>query len=387
MQVIIKLTTACNFQCVYCSEGDKEVQYLDYAMIKKLIDELPEVLDTCGEKNIELLWHGGEPLLVKREFLEQCMEYACQVLKDYHLQFLMQTNGYLIDEAWINTFKKYDIGVGISLDGYKELHDANRQTKDGKDTFDTIIQNIRRMKSEELSVGTLMVLNTENEVDVEQLYKFLRTELVSVKIHPVIPCGRAAKIENSELIYDRYISLLKALYYKYLEDETALVLDPLSELIQAILYEIPVRECSFNGTCGTYFLSLYTDGTIGFCGRSETAEKFIYGNLKENSLLSLYRSAQAQAIRQRQDFLQNNECKDCDVWELCHGGCSFEAVNWYGTLEHKYPYCDQRKEFIHFLQTEGLQLLKQSLIKRKRAIRILLNEERDILEDLRYEGK
>ena len=389
MQIIVKLTTDCNFRCVYCSEGDKKSEYLPYSTIKKLIDELPELLDYCEDKDIELLWHGGEPLLVSRTFLEKCMDYAQKKLKKYNLKFLMQTNGYLIDMNWIETFKKYNIGIGISLDGYEELHDKNRITKKGEKTFDKILHNIHVMKEAGLSVGILMVLNTAQKVNVDQLYEFIRRESVSMKIRPVIPCGRASEIKDSEVIYGRYIELLKVLYSKCLENDSSVsfILDPLDELMQAILYDVPVCECSFNGTCGIYFFSLYSDGNIGFCGRSGSAENLIYGNLKDQSLISLYQSVQAQQIRHRQVFLQEHDCKNCDVWKLCRGGCSFEAINWYGTLEHKYPYCAQRKEFIHFLQTEGVKLLKQSLVRRKRVIRGLIKEEKAILEDLENERK
>lgn len=72
MQIIVKLTTNCNLECVYCSEGLSSMQTLDISIFKKLINELPELLNKYGQKEITILWHGGEPLTVgKNIYLKQ----------------------------------------------------------------------------------------------------------------------------------------------------------------------------------------------------------------------------------------------------------------------------------------------------------------------------
>ena len=40
MQFIVKATTACNFQCVYCSEGDRKEEFLAEDVFCKLVDEI-----------------------------------------------------------------------------------------------------------------------------------------------------------------------------------------------------------------------------------------------------------------------------------------------------------------------------------------------------------
>ena len=64
MQVIVKLTTGCNLKCVYCSEGNIDKEDLSIEILYKLIDELPILLNKYKDNNIDLLWHGGEPLIV-----------------------------------------------------------------------------------------------------------------------------------------------------------------------------------------------------------------------------------------------------------------------------------------------------------------------------------
>lgn len=387
MQIIVKLTTNCNLKCVYCSEGDKQSSILPKELLYKAIDDLPVLLNKYAEKDISLLWHGGEPLTVGKKYLAEAMEYAAEKLKDFNLKFLIQTNGTLIDDEWIALFKKFNVSVGVSLDGYKELHDSNRMTKDEEPTFDLIIENIKRLKEAGLNCGTLMVLNTAGKIDLDKLIDCIEKYNFQPKIHPVISCGRAADTDSIP-VYANYIELMKKLYTRCMESDSDIIIEPLNELMDAILDLAPVRECSFNGSCGKDFLCLYTDGNVSFCGRADNTDtNYLYGNIADKSLTELFESANAQLIRNRQQYLQQHECCNCPYWQFCHGGCSFEAVVNTGKLNSKYSNCEMRKKLIDFLQTEGLDLLKKRLLKQKQRYRLLIKEQEKMLGSLYDAGK
>lgn len=387
MQVIVKLTTRCNLKCSYCSEGDKAPETLDMLVLKKLIDEIPEILNKYKQKDITLLWHGGEPLLLGKAYLTEAMQYAEKKLFNYRVRFSIQTNGTLIDNEWIDIFKQFDVGVGVSLDGYKEIHDINRMEPDGTPTFDKIMSNIILLQNNGINVGTLMVLNTMSNINIEKLWNLIKTYNLNIKIHPVIPCGRAANNKYEKQIYDNYVNILKELYKLYINEDETIEIEPLNETINAILKLSPMRECSFNGTCGQNFICLYPDGAIGFCGRSSHDKNFVYGYLQECRLIDLYESAFAEKVRKRQSFLKDNDCKNCTYWNLCYGGCGFEALNAYGTINAKHPNCEARKKLLKFLETEGLLMLKQRLIKEKQYYKNKIEEKKSLLRELKNAQK
>ena len=62
MQIVVKTGTNCNFACVYCSEGDRKLIELKEDVFKKLIDDLPALLEENNDRKVNILWHGGEPL-------------------------------------------------------------------------------------------------------------------------------------------------------------------------------------------------------------------------------------------------------------------------------------------------------------------------------------
>lgn len=41
----------------------------------------------------------------------------------------LQTNGYLLDDAWCKFFKENQFLIGLSIDGTKQLHDMYRHDK------------------------------------------------------------------------------------------------------------------------------------------------------------------------------------------------------------------------------------------------------------------
>ena len=369
MQFILKLTTACNLNCVYCSEGDCAASTLPEKIFYKLVDEMPPLLKQLETEDAEFLFHGGEPMLYGREGLKRLIDYARENLRDFKIRFLMQTNGTLIDDDWIKFFKAEEISVGVSLDGYSELHDKNRRTKTDEPTAEKVLHNLKLLREADLGVGTLMVFNSPENVDANKLFDFIQAHELHPKIHSVVPCGRALEVKNFDEIYAAWVELMQKLFEKSLARDGADVIQPLDEIVDAILELAPIRECSFNGTCGKSFISVYPDGEIGFCGRDNFSRHLTYGNLRYKTLLELYNSANAEKIRARQSYLAAHDCKGCADWKICHGGCAYEAVNFFGTLEAKYPNCAGRKKFINWLRRDGLKLLKAALVREKKRLR------------------
>ncbi len=382
MQIIVKLTAECNLSCSYCSEGNSKIARLPVDIFYKLVGDIPEFCRSTGTTTVEFLFHGGEPMLYGRSALKDLMDYAREHLGDLEIQFLMQTNGTLIDAEWIDFFKKEQVSLGISLDGYPEIHDKCRRTKKGEPTANTIIENIHAMRERGITVGTLMVLNSSETVDVKKLFDFICKEKLHPKIHPVVPCGRAAERDDVHEVYKNYVALMEKLCELALTQSMQDVIQPADELLDAILNLAPMKECSFNGSCGKNFICLYPDGEMGFCGRDNATRHLVYGNIMNNSLLELYNSDNAKKIRQRQMYLKENDCKNCSEWELCHGGCAFEAINASGKLEAKFAHCEERRELLKWMRTKGLALLKNALVQQKTKHRNELRTKKQLLREI-----
>lgn len=386
MQFIIKVTSACNLSCTYCSEGLRQLENLNIGIYKSFVDGIPKLLRHVGHKNVDIIWHGGEPLLIGKQWITEAIEYTNEVLSDFEISYSIQTNATLIDEEWIQIFKEFDFSIGISLDGYKELHDQYRIAKNGQGTYETIITNIKSLKSQGIPASLLMVLNS-TVIDLDKLWNSLEDLNLNLKIQPVVPIGNAEnQLVETNNIYNNYSTVLKYIFKKLLTSHMDITVQPISNLLTTILTNNSIGECSYNGTCTRNIITLYPNGDVGFCGRMTNENKsYIYGNILNHDIISLYDSEVSEKIRNRQIYLQENDCKECAFWEFCHGGCTVDALSSNGDINSKYHYCEGYKELLYYFMTEGLTELKKALVNRKMRYRLLIEEKDKLIKELHDE--
>jgi uncharacterized protein len=117
--VVTPIGVRCNLQCSYCYEdpqrdaGNAGGSY-DLAAIKDSVTR---------EGGGPFLLFGGEPLLLPKNVLRELWAWGL----DQYGSNVVQTNGTLIDDEHIDLFRKYNVRVGVSVDGPEELNDARWQ--------------------------------------------------------------------------------------------------------------------------------------------------------------------------------------------------------------------------------------------------------------------
>lgn len=123
--ITLVLTHQCNLRCVYCYEQNKSPKTMPLETVLRIIDEELTMDDGTGE--VEFDFFGGEPLLafdVIKAAVEQTVSKTYN--KDYI--FFITTNGTTLTEDQKDWFRAHadHLQMGLSLDGTKEMHDANR---------------------------------------------------------------------------------------------------------------------------------------------------------------------------------------------------------------------------------------------------------------------
>jgi uncharacterized protein len=126
---------------------------------------------------LTVIWHAGEPLVVPASFYETAFA-AIEALKPASLHILhsIQTNGMLITPQWCELFKKWNVGVCVSVDGPKHLHDAHRVTRSGQGTFDKTIAGIRLLRREKVPFHVISVLSQQAMNEPQQMLDFYLSE-------------------------------------------------------------------------------------------------------------------------------------------------------------------------------------------------------------------
>ena len=134
IEIVFKITSRCNLDCTYCyyfngmnPSAHNLPAVISKENIKNVVCFIKEGVDELGLKKVNFDFHGGEPLLMNKSRFEWMCKYINDELKSFvEFDFTLQTNAIAIDDEWIDLFEKYNISIGVSLDGPKEYNDINR---------------------------------------------------------------------------------------------------------------------------------------------------------------------------------------------------------------------------------------------------------------------
>jgi radical SAM protein with 4Fe4S-binding SPASM domain len=369
--VILKATTACNLGCAYCygEYGGKESgEMLSVPTATAFARQLPSILNE--REVVEILWHGGEPTLVAPEVFAEIQQAFDDVLTPlgHSVSVSMQSNGFSISQQWRETIRRFDVGLGISMDGPVFLQDARRRTKRGTPSGAEVAKTIRALLDERIYPSLLCVVSAEHVAHVGEITDWIEEMRLPVRFNPLFASGRAQNAISPKM----YFGFLRALFGELCERSIESSVQPLKWMLEAVLYEKPPTECSFDGRCGEAFVSLFPSGDVGVCGRSN----LVYGNITEKTLAEMWAGTARKRLLARQEYLAGH-CAGCAVRHRCHGGC--QAI--FGDAPQE-EYCEALRELFLFLATDGMSALRQSIVAQRDKIKAELRQlksEREIL--------
>jgi len=139
-QFILKLNGRCNLACTYCYVY--EMADTSWRSKPRMISA--QTLDCTARRiaehavahelaEVEVVLHGGEPLLCGVSFIDDAVSRLRNALPAaIRLSVRLQTNGTLLTPAVLDTLVKRDVRVGVSFDGTARSHDARRVHADGR---------------------------------------------------------------------------------------------------------------------------------------------------------------------------------------------------------------------------------------------------------------
>lgn len=174
--VVVQPTPFCNIHCSYCylpQRNDKAVMH------PSTVQATFERVFSSGwaSDDLTVIWHAGEPLVVRPEFYERAFQII-EALRPagVRVRHSLQTNGLLISREWCELFKRWQVGIGVSIDGPKRFNDAHRRTRTGKSTFEQTVAGIRLLREERVPFHVITVLTGASMEAPEELLDFYRSE-------------------------------------------------------------------------------------------------------------------------------------------------------------------------------------------------------------------
>lgn len=103
-----------------------------------------DFLLTSSKLDLQYHFFGGEPLIAPFERIEKTILYGERQMKKLKrkIQFIITTNGILLDEKKIKFFRDHDVFLELSLDGKQESQDKNRPQVGGGSSYKLIVKKL-----------------------------------------------------------------------------------------------------------------------------------------------------------------------------------------------------------------------------------------------------
>jgi uncharacterized protein len=322
----------CNLECQYCYYLQKESLYPEsrsFRMSDELLEDyiVQQVASTPGNE-ILFSWHGGEPTILGLDYFRLIVELQrrhCPAGK--HIANSIQTNGVLLTEEWCRFLAAEQFGVGLSLDGPRELHDAYRTTKDQRATHRQVMQAYRLLRQHKTPVDLLCVVHAQNVRHPLEVYHFFKE--IGVQYLSFIPLveplpGDPGRVSERTVPAEAFGDFLCAIYDEWVRHDMGRVIVQIFEEAARPAYGLRHSLCVFRPTCGDVPV-IEHNGDFYQCDHFVTPEHRL-GNIRGTPLVELLENPAQEAFGQAKQDTLTRQCLACDVRTSCNGGCPKDRI-------------------------------------------------------------
>lgn len=352
----MKVTNNCNLACPYCY--NREQKNRTFMSRKVLETTIAKVLNRFD--HVRFIWHGGEPLLVGKNFFKVAKKYQLKyqsIGTNKTFKNSIQTNGTKLDKEWAKWFKLEDFSIGISIDGPEDITNQSRFTRNGA-SFDDICRGIGFIRNETGGVGVICVVHKLNAFRGAEVYDFFKK--IHVDSVALLPNMNDPRLPDYHLDDQAFFAFHKDFFNSWIHDPDPIEeVIPFRQIINSLLGYQP-NLCSYSAGCFRDFLAIEPDGSVYPCS-ALCSDKYLLGNISRDDIDKLYASSRIIKLRQDMAMSLKKLCGNCQYLAVCQGGCREAANIAYGSLEKKDPQCAGRQQLFEHVKTKLKEQLGNKL--------------------------
>ena len=304
---------------------------MSYEVGKKALDFL--IANSGNRVNLEVDFFGGEPLM-NFQVVKDLVAYgrSQEPIHNKKFRFTLTTNGVLLSDDVMEFANKEMSNVVLSIDGRKEIHDMMRPTRNGKGSYDIIIDKFKKMaelrnQTNYYVRGTFTHFNTDFSEDVLHLADM---GFKQISMEPVVATEDAEyAIQESDLpkLFEEYDALAKEMVKREKEGKGFNFFHFMIDLSGGPCLYKRLSGCG----SGTEYLAVTPWGDLYPCHQFVGMEDFCLGNvdegIKKTEVVDEFKMCNVYA---------KDKCRDCFARFYCSGGCAANSYNFHGNLLDAY---------------------------------------------------
>ncbi|NMB80127.1 MAG: TIGR04084 family radical SAM/SPASM domain-containing protein [Methanomicrobiales archaeon] len=359
------LTDECNLCCTYCrAKAFLDLEESEGERALKIDEDLPidlafdlELLYQFLKKDPDptLTFYGGEPLM--RADLVETIVRNCPGQR-----FMMQTNGLLLDRlspAVVNRFST----ILVSLDGTKELTDANR----GAGVYDRVMKNVRTIRANGYTGELIARMTVTESTRIVDAVRHLASnpDYAFSSIHWQVDANFAGDYALREFRdwatrdYNPGIRTLVSYWVNQMAETGTVLkwypfLDPMEDLLRG-------KKSRLRCGSGYANYSIMTDGNIGPCPVMIGMSRYYVGHISDADPKNL------------PTVSIGNECRTCSILDFCGGRCLYSNITQPWGEEERQLVCGTVQN-LHDALHEALPRVRELIRTRKISLQDFAHE-------------
>lgn len=289
----------CNFNCIYCIIGEN-VSNISAENQHQMSDErsnqaaiyVYENAINYSLNSLNVILYGGEPLLSYSSIISFIRTLNAINKSGIRIRYTLVTNGYYMPIDKIDKLVKNGVdSLQVTLDGPEHIHNKRRMLISGKETFNTILDNIKNNYIK-FKYNTIRInVDSSNANYICELIDILKErgfeKRCLLHFNLVDPSDYSDISGYNQYVYDCFKEI-----YKY-AFESGFNVAPWR------------RHCSIGSKM---YISIDKDGKIYYCPNVMGDDRGIVGNINTSHI-------------KRYERKMRERCMMCEFLGICNGGC------------------------------------------------------------------
>jgi uncharacterized protein len=302
---------------------------------KRICQFIDKEMQSKKFNNVEIVFFGGEPLLNKK-----IIYYVCEKLnkKTYKTNYIIITNGYLLDKKTIEQLSKLNISqFSITVDGPRKIHNKTRILKNTQNktigTYNKILENIKIL-GDFNKIRVVVRMNvTKSNIDY---IKDLINEISSVNknvVYNIEPVFATSKFDKDLFTIEEYskeVIKINKLLEKHIHDKHHKPFEIRSKL----------ANCPYQNNMG---FAIGPKCTMYSCSVKKLDSNNTIGILDKNL------QTPKNPVNDFNPF-EKEKCKRCVLFPICRGGCETTTKNNGDCLSEKFIFDEVVKYYYNAIQ-------------------------------------
>ncbi len=356
---IFVLTLRCDHRCIYCQAGRRPMNADGFDMSPETASLALKTAVSSPSPSLTIEFQGGEPL-ANFERVEQIVKEARAIGSGKTVYFTIVTSLSLMDEKKLRFLLDNRVQICTSLDGPRDLHDANRPRKK-PGSYEHAIRWMDKINEAYASqgldpdlanVGTILTVTKDTlKRGRDVVDEYVKRGQKVIHLRPLQPFGFAEKAwKKQNYSAEQFLDFYEEAFEHILDlnRKGVEILEKTASLfLTAILTDRDSNYMDLRSPCGAGIgqLAYNYDGKVYICDEGRMVgsmgdDMFCIGNVYESSYEEIIRHPGVRSVCLASCLEGLPGCTDCAYQPYC-GVCPVYSYITQGDLFPHVPQCNR----------------------------------------------